>query len=315
MPRELAIPTQILPIPTGVALPGVSGKWLPAKRRPRLRLGIILALILASAALTFFTWQHLYPVSAPSGWSYQVYRNGIEAVSALALDEKGNLFVSRELRHGKGSILQIQPDGTTLEVLGGLSKPDGLLIFRGGLVIPQEGGEAPLQWLRDGKRENLLTGVNIEEVATDGRYLYAIEDRQSGRLLRYEPETATTTVLRDGLNEAEAITACPDGRLLYAEKQKGWIKQWQPDGNDTLIYRGLNQPGFLACDASGLWITEDATHLARLLRLDNQGNLQVILDHLRSAQTVLPLPNGHLLLSEQGRGRILELTNQPDGFK
>ena len=59
------------------------------------------------------------------------------------------------------------------------------------------------------------------------------------------------------------------------------------------------------CNDEGPWVTEDATHLARLLLLDSSGSLQVMLRHVRSAQTVLSLAPGQLLIAEQGRARII----------
>jgi hypothetical protein len=38
-----------------------------------------------------------------------------------------------------------------------------------------------------------------------------------------------------------------------------------PKGDDRVIAEGLNAPGFVQCTEDGLWITEDATHMARLL--------------------------------------------------
>jgi hypothetical protein len=73
------------------------------------------------------------------------------------------------------------------------------------------------------------------------------------------------------------------------------------------VLTGLNQPGYLLCNAEGLWITEDATHLARLLRLAPDGQLHTVLSHLRSAQTLIETRPGHYLLAEQGRNRVLSL--------
>ena len=90
------------------------------------------------------------------------------------------------------------------------------------------------------------------------------------------------------------------------------MKRWRPDGGDELVLGSLNAPGFLMCDDEGLWVTEDATHRARLLLLDHRGgSVQVILRHLRSAQTVLSLAPGRLWIAEQGRGRILEVERSP----
>ncbi|WP_238474350.1 hypothetical protein [Pseudomonas cavernae] len=264
-------------------------------------------------ALGYPAWRHLYPVTVTSGWDYQVYRDDIQRVSALALDGQGGLFVSQEFADGQGGILRLQRDGERAEALTGLSKPDGQVMFRGGLVTGQESGVQPVLWLHAGRREVLFEADSVEGLATDGRYLYAIEDKQQGRLLRYDPDSRRLSVLREGLEEGEGVSVCPDGRLFYVEKAKGWVKQWQAGGTDRLVAAGLNRPGFVQCTADGLWITEDATHMARLLLVDPAGRLQVILRHLRSAQTIIALDSGRYLLAEQGRNRILELNRQPNG--
>ena len=146
-------------------------------------------------------------------------------------------------------------------------------------------------WLHDGKAEALFEANNVEGITTDGRVLFAIEDMKSGRL----PESRSLSVLRDGLAEGEGLSLCRNGRLFYTEKAKGWVKQWQPEGRDKLVVEGLNAPGFVQCSDDGLWITEDATHGALLLLLDASGNLQVILRHLRSAQTIVQIAPPSLL--------------------
>ena len=104
---------------------------------------------------------------------------------------------------------------------------------------------------------------------------------------------------------------CASTPTVATEKRKGWVKQWQAKGPDIIVADGLNAPGFVQCTSDGLWITEDATHLARVLLLDTGGKLQVILTHLRSAQTLIPLAAGSYLLAEQGRKRILKLERRP----
>ncbi len=118
------------------------------------------------------------------------------------------------------------------------------------------------------------------------------------------------TVLRDGLSEGEGVAVCPNGQLFYAEKKKHWVKRWQADGADPVVLENLNAPGFLMCNDEGLWITEDATHRARLLLLERSGKLHTILSGLRSGQTVLPLAPGRLLLAEQGRARVLAVQRE-----
>lgn len=264
-------------------------------------------------AVGYPAWRHLYPVVASGGWEYRVFHEDIPRVSALARDSQGDLFISQEFDAGRGGILKRSADGSLRQVMSGLSKPDGLALYQDALVVGQEGGEFPVQLLRGDQVEPLFRSDNVEGIASDGQYLYAIEDKDQGRLLRYDPAKGEMVTLREGLDRGEAITACADGRLYYTEKKKGWVKQWQASGKDTLVQTGLNEPGFLLCSAEGLWITEDATHMARVLLLGPSGQLQVVLDHLRSVQTIIAWKPGHYLLAEQGRNRILELNRLPNG--
>lgn len=286
--------------------PGASTQPGRAGSYWRALLGIVCSIALGALALA--AWRHLAPPQAEAGWRYEVYLDDVEKVSALAIDSQGQLLLSQELQNGQGRILQRNADGSLTEVELGLSKPDGMATFRGGVVFSQEQDTEPVRWYgRDGTR-TLFSGRNIEGLASDGRFLYAIEDRHGdGHLLRYDPETDTTLVLRSDLDEAEAITACPDGRLYYSEKAKGQVRQLVAEGNDPLVLEGLNQPGYLLCTADGLWITEDATHMARLLLLIAGGRQHTVLSHLRSAQTIVQTAPGRYLLAEQGRNRVLSL--------
>jgi len=200
-------------------------------------------------------------------------------------------------------------------VRGGLSKPDGLLSFRGGLVVSQEGGDLPVIWFHEGQSADLFVGKRVEGLASDGQALYAIEDvAEDGRLLRFDPLSKQLSVVRSGLREAEGVAICGNGDRFYTLKGKGrgagTVRRWLADGSDPVLLDELNAPGFLMCDEEGLWISEDATHRARLLLLDRSGRLQVILRGLRSAQTVLALAPGRLLVAEQGRGRVLLVERQ-----
>lgn len=284
---------------------------MSSPQRTRILLLLLLPVLGLALGLGVLAWRHFYPVTLAAGWSLRVLHDGLEKVSALVEDDEGGLFVSQELQDGKGRILRLHADGSVAHVLNGLSKPDGLVRYRGGLAITQEGGRLPLFWLKGDRLTALFNGENFEGVASDGNYLYAIEDKPSGRLLRYDPDTDETTVLRDGLVEGEGVSICPDGRVLYVEKGKGRVREWRSEGNDRTLVEGLNQPGFLLCSASGVWISEDATHMARLLWLDTDGQLQVVADHLRSAQTLLEVAPGRFLLAEQGRNRILEIQRTP----
>lgn len=287
---------------------GLSRRWL---RFWQLTAAAVLMLLLGMAQAG---WRHFYPVQAGDGWAAGVYLDAVDKVSALALDGEGGLLLSQERNAGQGGLLRLAPGGQLGEVHGGLSKPDGMVAFRGGVAFSQEQGEQPVLWRTAAGTRTLFSGQGIEGLTSDGRYLYAIEDRHGdGNLLRYDPERDEVEVLRRHLDEAEGVAACPDGRLFYTEKGKGWVRQLSADGNDPEVLGDLDQPGFLLCNADGLWVSEDATHMARLLLLDRDGQLHTVLSHLRSAQTLLETAPGHYLLAEQGRNRVLQLQRISSG--
>ncbi|MFC4861392.1 hypothetical protein ACS8MQ_09660 [Pseudomonas sp. MAHUQ-62] len=290
------------------------GQWLILlldQRTMRWLLGAFALLLLLGAGIP--AWHHLYPAVAAQGWSYQVHLDGIEQVSALIPDDRGGLFLSQELQDGKGRILRVGSGGRNSEVETGLSKPDGMARYRGGIAFSQEQGEHPVLWMNDLGTRQLFSADSVEGLSTDGHYLYAIEDLHgNGRLLRYDPETDSVTTLRSGLDEAEAVAFCPDGRLFYSEKTSGQVRLLQDDGQDPVAIDGLRDPGFLLCNHDGLWVTEDATHMARVLLLDAKGDLNVVLSHLRSPQTIVEVASGRYLVAEQGRKRVLELQRNPE---
>ncbi|MDR0578966.1 MAG: hypothetical protein LBI87_15910 [Candidatus Accumulibacter sp.] len=276
--------------------------------RTRLCLALVLAV---SIPLLFFAWQHYWPVQSAAGWSFRVYRDGIPMVSALAVDAQKNLYVSQEHRQGKGVIFQLTPDGGRRDILTRLSKPDGMALYEGGIIASQEAGQTPMLRWREGRTETLPGGDNIEGIAIAGRKLFAVEDvKREGRLLEYDLEKKETRVLREGLEEPEGVAVCPDGGLYFTEKKDNAIKRYTPGPIDDVIVSGLRVPAFLMCDDEGLWITEDATHRARLLLRDASGEIRTILSHLRSPQTIISIAPDRFLIAEQGRGRILELIRQ-----
>jgi hypothetical protein len=278
-------------------------------RRNRLYLASALALV----PLLFFAWQRYFPAQSAVGWSFEVYRDGIPRVSALARDARDRLYVSQEYRNGRGVIFQLAPDGSRRDILTRLSKPDGIALYKDGIVASQEEGQKPLLLWSENKTEALPGANSIEGIVIDGSRLFAVEDvRKTGRLLEYDLEKKEMTVLREGLDEPEGIAVCPGGELFFTEKAKGWVKRYVPGANDDIVISGLREPGFLMCNDEGLWITEDSTHRARLLLWSATGKIRTILSYLRSPQTILPLDSGRFLLAEQGRERILELYRLAD---
>ncbi|AGZ35427.1 MAG: hypothetical protein ACOKSU_21115 [Pseudomonas sp.] len=281
---------------------------MPTLRQRSTRIALTATASLLAATLGFFAWQSFYPVQAAKGWDVEVLHRQVDKAASLLPQADGSLLVSRELDDGKGSILKITAQGDRVVLVDHLSKPDGMVAAQGGWVFSQEGGRAPVSLARDGQVTALFEGDSVQGLWNDGDTLYAIEDRKgNGRLLRYDWHSGQLDVLRSGLTETEGLTRCSDGRLLYTEKATGKVRAVSDDGQDPVVVEGLRNPTFLFCDQRGLWISEDNTHRARLLRIDAQGDQHTVLSYLKAPQAIVPDGKGGYLLAEGGRDRVLHL--------
>jgi hypothetical protein len=96
------------------------------------------AVALLVSTASFLAWQHYFPVTAGAGWTWKIYLDDVELVSALARDEQGTLYLTQEFNNQRGKLLKQLPNGALQEVMAGLDKPDGLATFRSGMLISQE---------------------------------------------------------------------------------------------------------------------------------------------------------------------------------
>lgn len=286
---------------------------MPILRQRGTRIALTTTAAVLTATLGFFAWQSFYPVQANGGWDVDVLHRDVTKAASLLLQADGSLLVSRELDDGRGSILKITAQGERVVLIDNLSKPDGMVAAQGGWVFSQEGGQAPVSLSRDGQVTHLFDGESVQGLWNDGDYLYAIEDRKgNGRLMRYQWASGQLEVLRSNLTETEGLTRCADGRLLYTEKATGKVRTLTEDGQDPVVVEGLRNPTFLLCDQRGLWISEDNTHRARLLRIDADGTRHTVLTFLKAPQAITPDGKGGYLLAEGGRNRVLHLTPPPE---
>ena len=184
-------------------------------------------LLLLVALLTFLLigfYVRYFPVTTTKGWIARTWIDNVPRVSALALHPDGGLYVTQEFYPPHGTLLHIQKTGERQLLLDNLGKPDGLALLGDGIAVGQESGVAPVLWYRQGQVEELFTGNAVEALAAwRNRYLYTVEDRRGGRLLRYDHQSKHLDVLYSAGDGMEGITRCPDGAIYFSEKRLGKV--------------------------------------------------------------------------------------------
>ncbi len=261
----------------------------------------------ALAALLVLAYAYFGSPRLASGLRYQVFAEGLQDVSALALDPNGDLYATLERHHGQGQLVHIRK-GLVSVILQGLDKPDGILQLGDSLYITSEEGPHGLSAYTSGRRRELNGALGAEGIADAGAgKILVIEDRkQGGHLLRINPETQKTEVLLDGLVQAEGVCQTPKGDIYFVEKNSDRLARYV-DGHNVTAATGLTKPAFLNCLADGsILITEDRTNAGRLLRY-RDGAIKVLARYLGAPQSVVVGRDGAYYLAEQRKNRILRI--------
>ena len=120
-------------------------------------------------------------------------------------------------------------------------------------------------------------GGTCEGSAWDGSALLFTHIPAS-RIMRYDPQTGSTTVYRENTNNSNGTVFDAQGILHACEGGGRRIVRFEPDGSatplaDSFEGRRLNQPNDLAIDLEGrVWFTDPFFDDARLVH--DQGALQ-----------------------------------------
>ncbi|HIG43621.1 MAG: hypothetical protein ABGY96_10550 [bacterium] len=281
---------------------------------------VIVSLLLVVIGIWGY-YQRFYPVQGHGSWVLQVVHENLEGVSAFVyIDE--DLYLVQEWTGGKfnGKLMLIDAQGSRTVLLENLKKPDGMSVYHGRPIFSQESGVHSLTRILEENIPFSLTqkfrnAEQIDVVQESGvEVIYVVEDLASGRLLKYFPQEERVETLLTGLQESEGVAVCADGSVLIAVKGTGEIHRVKPDGTHQVLLSGLNKPAGVSCSGDEFLIVEDTSH-GNLYRgtLDNPEPLEIIASHLRSAQSILKISPGHIMVSEQGRARIIEFREKASG--
>jgi sugar lactone lactonase YvrE len=157
----------------------------------------------------------------------QVFANTHGSPGGLAFDSRGNLVVADAVK----GLLSVAPDGG-ITVL--VERLDGKhLLFLDGLVISRDGTiwftEASQRW--------------AEGEFGNRNYAYEfLENRPTGRLLSYDPRTATTRVRLVGLRFANGVAFGPNESFVLVNETLGYrtVRLWLrgPQAGTTDVFAG-----------------------------------------------------------------------------
>jgi sugar lactone lactonase YvrE len=247
------------------------------------------------------------PVVAAKGWRFQVLHAHLSGVDNLVQATDGTLYASRELAQGQGLVVRIR-DGRVETLISNLNRPDGLHLQGRWLYVTEEVADGRvLEYdLCSGKQRELTTLHNPEGIVMlpDGD-LAVNEDSINGRLVRVL-RNGVVEVITSGLNRPEGLAVTDDGTLIIAETGTGRVLAWR-HGEMSVLVEDLEEPDQVEVGPDGaIWITEDMQP-GRLLRYQDW-TLEVILTGLWAPQGMTITGPNSLLLAEQGRGRILQVT-------
>jgi len=243
------------------------------------------------------------------GFTFSVFAKNLPSVDNLAEADNGSIYATLEQKKGRGKVVRIAPNGASVVIVQGLSRPDGIRRGFGKLYIVEETKKGRVLEY-DIKKKTLRVIARIgylEGLAIISKHeLVVSRDRKKGKLIRVTSD-GNVTVIKKKLRRPEGIVAGKNGKIYIAETATGKVLEYG-GGKIKTIIKHLDNPDQLAMTSDGtLLITEDADP-GRLLSY-HKGKLKTIARCLSSPQGILPLEEG-IFVSEQGKGRVLKFTGR-----
>lgn len=227
----------------------------------------------------------------------------------VAIDRQGNLYVGYE----DGRLVRFSPDGRQPDLItdtGGRPfglefAPDGSLVvadgYRGLLRVDPHSGT--LQVLTDSANGVPFGFTDDVDVAADGTVYFSdasskfgpaghgrdavIEHGGHGRLLKYDPATATTTVLLDGLQFANGVALAQDESFVLVVETgnydivRYWLKGPRAGQHEVFFSNLPGIPDGISSNGKGtFWVALFAPRNAALDAIDDKPLLRKVVFRL-----------------------------------
>lgn len=122
-------------------------------------------------------------------------------------------------------------------------------------------------------------------------------------------QTASYSVVADGLAGPRGLVFGPSGELYIAEQSGGSVAKLGRDGRVVRIAKGFSHPHDLAIDAQGnLYLADSGAN--RIARISPSGEVTTHIDKVQFPVDLDFNPRGELLICELYRGRVVAFKGQ-----
>lgn len=242
----------------------------------------------------------------------EVVAQGISSVDGLAWYPDGRLVAVEEREGGAARLVDVAT-GQHRVIASGLDRADNVIALGdGSLLITQENADGRIARVSpDGVVTTFASGLRSPEGLDSGPNgeVYVAEHVGDGRVLRIDADGTQHVVA--SVEDGEGLRRLPDGSLVVAETSDDRLARIWPDGTRRGLGEGeLGSPDGVGWDEprARLLVSEDEAP-GRLVEVDpDTGEIvRVVAAGLAYPQTMVFEPDGSILLSEQGEGRILRL--------
>ncbi len=243
-----------------------------------------------------------------------VLAQGLNSPDDLALAPNGTIYFSDT---GKGTIEQLNSNGTTSTVVTGLMEPEGIVnLPDGSLIVVEQGknrlllvhpSQPPVTWLT---LENKTGQAGVDNLIRDAKTGdLIIPDSPNGRILRVTMDKKVS-VLATGFVRPTGVDVESDGSLIVADEFGNTVKRVHPDGRAESLGR-FAEPDDVVVDREGnIFVASLADNsIRRITRtgISSAAGASALIATIHNPQGMILEADGNLIVAEPGLNRIVRL--------
>ena len=249
------------------------------------------------------------PAGFVTGYSSPVsVISGLNAPFGLAIDSKGDLFVSQK----SGVVSELPAGSQNLQTaVSGLNNPAGLAFDSSGVLYIADSNSNSLdRWSPAFGLQPLATALyDPLGVAVDG-YNILIADSADSAIQQYSLNTGSTTLLLgNDLNQPSGVSVDLLGNVYIADTVDSAVKIFNPSTQQltALPFSGLSRPVGITTDGQGNVYTTDLQNGAIYLLTAADQQVNLLASGLSQPAAVARDAQGDIFFTEQAGNDVKEL--------